>query len=129
MNRIVGFAALVLPCLNLPAQTPPSTPAGESAKTFTAAEAYAFACCQQVGAAWRQGALFDLSQWTGLPGYKGMLAAPPRGGSPAEMQFVSNQPVPGWEAQVSSAGTGLGLAGGDVLCYLVPQELGGGAKR
>ncbi|HEX6812441.1 MAG TPA: hypothetical protein VF384_12510 [Planctomycetota bacterium] len=129
MNRIAaGFASFVLSCATLAAQTPPSTPAGETTTAFTAAEAYAFACAQQIGAAWRQGAAFDLSQWVGLPGYLAMLASPSRGGAPGEMQFAGSEQIQGWQID-RQGGNGPALLGGEVLCYLVPRELGGGAKR
>jgi hypothetical protein len=120
-----GVVSLVCSGAPLLAQTPPPGPAAETAAVFTAAEAYAFACCQRIAAAWRQGDAADLRDWAPLPGYCGMSAARSADGL---MQLDDKTLLSQARMQLASRRSMM-PAGGEVLWYLVPEQAGETGNR
>ena len=125
MHRVAsGVVSLVLSNVALLAQAPPATPAAEPAPAFTAAESYAFALCQRIASAWRQGDPVDLRDWAPLPGYCGMSTV-----RTAEGQLKLDDKTLLSVPRTGLAPPRLVMQGGELLWYAVPEHYGNVARR
>lgn len=116
MNALAsGLLVIVAAAAMVSAQTP-AVPAGETASTFTAAEAQAFAVASQLALGWRAGEGQKEMRENGRGfGYRLLVAQRDREGA---LQFLGEGGDP--------ART---FAAGDVVCYFVPEVPGAAGRR